>query len=56
MPCNSLNFCHFSLAHFGTTQTLPAAPAGSVKGKGKATEVEGLLALPNLTDSEFVSL
>jgi hypothetical protein len=43
LDVNSLNFCRFSIA---------SAPSS---GKGKGKEAEGVLVVPSLLDSEYVS-
>ena len=44
LDVNALNFCRFSIA---------SSSSGGGKGKGK--EAEGILVVPSLLDSEYVS-
>jgi len=47
LDVNALNFCRFSIAN---------APSSGEGGKGKGKEAEGILVVPSLLDSEYVSV
>ena len=46
LDVNALNFCRFSIA---------SSPSSGGGGKGKGKEAEGILVVPSLLDSEYVS-
>jgi len=47
LDVNALNFCRFSIA---------SSSSDGGKGKGKGKEVEGILVVPSLLDSEYVRI
>jgi hypothetical protein len=47
---NALNFCRFSIA------SAPSFSSNSTEGMGKGKEAEGILVVPSLLDSEYVSI
>jgi hypothetical protein len=52
LDVNALNFCRFSIA----SAPSPSHSSSSTDGKGKGREAEGILVVPSLLDSEYVSI
>jgi hypothetical protein len=56
LDVNALNFCRFAIASLHAPDMITSATeADHGKGKGKCREKEGILVVPSLLDSEYVS-